>query len=136
MNDPTQTARGAPMPALSDLLDLKRMLKALGDTVRLQMVTVLARAGEVNVTDLGQMLAAGGHFVSQPLVSWHVSVLRRNGFVRTRRIGRLVYCSLDRVRYDVCLRMLADLVPVPRAEPAPAPSGLSDAPSGLVGRAR
>jgi hypothetical protein len=29
--------------------------------------------------------------------------------VRTRRIGRLVYCSLDRGRYEGCLRMLGEL---------------------------
>lgn len=88
-----------------DYTDLKKMLAILGDVVRLNMVHVLARSGEVNVTDLAQML-----LVSQPLVSWHLSRLRRVGFVRTRRQGRQVYCSLDLDRYRVCLRWLSAVV--------------------------
>ncbi len=131
MNDSTDVTRG---PHSLDLFDLKRMLKALGDEARLHMLALLAEVGEMNVTDLSLLLEARWRFVSQPLVSWHISVLRRGGFVRTRRIGRLVYCSLDRPRYDACLRMLAELTqPAPAettggttatqsANPAPAPT--------------
>src|SRR5215831_15959074 len=107
MDNPNALAREA------ELRDLKGMLKALGDIARLEIMAMLARSGERTVTDLGQMLAVNGHLISQPLVSWHISVLRRWGFVRTRRVGRLVYCSLDRARYDSCLRLLADLVQAP-----------------------
>jgi ArsR family transcriptional regulator, arsenate/arsenite/antimonite-responsive transcriptional repressor len=106
MNDAPDVSHG---PQSLDLLDLKRMLKALGDEARLHMLSLLAEVGETNVTDLSLLLEARWRFVSQPLVSWHISVLRRLGFVRTRRIGRLVYCSLDRGRYDGCLRMLGEL---------------------------
>lgn len=94
-------------------LDLKRMLKALGDVVRLMMISVLDASAEITVTDLAELLAARGRFVSQPLVSWHINQLRRAGFVRTRRIGRQVYCSLDKGRYGHCLRMLRELVGEP-----------------------
>jgi ArsR family transcriptional regulator len=114
MNDATDVTRG---PQSLDLLDLKRMLKALGDEARLHMLALLAEVGEINVTDLSLLLEARWRFVSQPLVSWHISVLRRGGFVRTRRIGRLVYCSLDRARYDECLRMLGELT-LPATPPA------------------
>ena len=93
-----------------ELIELKRMLRALGDVVRLEMITVLARQHEINVTDLGQMLMVNGRHISQPLVSWHLTMLRRVGLVRTRRDGRLVYCSLDTERYEYCLHALKQLV--------------------------
>lgn len=96
--------------ANDDYLELKRMLKALGDAVRLMMISVLDASNEITVTDLAELLATRGRFVSQPLVSWHISQLRRTGFVRTRRVGRQVYCSLDKGRYRQCLHMLGDLV--------------------------
>jgi|SRR5579884_860570 len=126
MDDPTHIAHGP------DLLDLQYMLKALADRVRLEMVAVLAASDEVTVTDLGATLAANGHLVSQPLVSWHISVLRRRGLVRTRRFGRQVYCSLDRTRYDSCLAALGALVR-PRAAQAPSAAGAPDA-TGMLGR--
>jgi ArsR family transcriptional regulator, arsenate/arsenite/antimonite-responsive transcriptional repressor len=88
-----------------DYTDLKRMLRALGDSVRLNIVHALASADEVKVTDLAALLA-----VSQPLVSWHLTILRRMEFVRTRRQGREVYCSLDATRYQQCVAMLAAVI--------------------------
>jgi ArsR family transcriptional regulator, arsenate/arsenite/antimonite-responsive transcriptional repressor len=88
-----------------DYMDLKRMLRALGDSVRLNIVHALASADEMKVTDLAAQLA-----VSQPLVSWHLTILRRMEFVRTRRQGREVYCSLDATRYQQCVAMLAAVI--------------------------
>src|SRR6478672_8366998 len=88
-----------------DYTDLKRMLRALGDAVRLNILQALARDDEVKVTDLAERLA-----VSQPLVSWHLTILRRMEFVRTRRQGREVYCSLDAARYQQCVTLLAAVI--------------------------
>lgn len=106
-----------------DYLDLKRTLRALGDVVRLHIVSVLAGRTEMNVTDLALVLAAEGRPISQPLVSWHLAMLRRASLVRTRRVGRLVYCSLDRDRYHACLHRLGELVGEPvSAAPRGAPA--------------
>ena len=98
---------------------LKYALKALGDSVRLHMVHILAGCEEMIVTDLTEALQRDGRLVSQPLVSWHLSKLRKEGLVRTRRYGRQVYCSLDRKRYEQCLRMLAELVVSPGSSSSP-----------------
>jgi DNA-binding transcriptional ArsR family regulator len=130
------------MKNTSDVMDdhgrreLKEMLKALGDIARLHMVEILAGVAEITVTDLTQALLAGGRLTSQPLVSWHLSILRRAGLVRTRRRGRLVYCSLDVTRYQLCLRKLGELVDnqAPRertATPAAAPP--PEGASGVMG---
>ena len=112
-----------------DYLELKRTLRALGDVVRLHIVHVLGGCAEITVTDLALMLAGDGRPVSQPLVSWHLAMLRRAGLVRTRRVGRLVYCSLDRERYQACLRRLGELVAAAGSAEAPVPSAAPNAPS-------
>jgi ArsR family transcriptional regulator, arsenate/arsenite/antimonite-responsive transcriptional repressor len=88
-----------------DVTDLRAVLRALGEDVRLNIMHQLAAQPETNVTDL---VAALG--VSQPLVSWHLRKLRRVGLVRTMRRGREVYCSLDAARYSECLRALSALI--------------------------
>jgi DNA-binding transcriptional ArsR family regulator len=70
---------------------LRGYLRALGDTVRLQLMRQLAAEGEMNVMDLAHALR-----ISQPLVSWHLGVLRRAELVAMRRQGREVWYSLDR----------------------------------------
>ncbi|HLY32127.1 MAG TPA: metalloregulator ArsR/SmtB family transcription factor [Ktedonobacterales bacterium] len=95
--------------ARQDYLELKRMLRTLGDEVRLNIVHTLASGAEITVTDLAERLV-----VSQPLISWHLGALKRVGLAQTRRQGRQVYCSLDLTRYRLCLRMLGKVI-----EPTP-----------------
>lgn len=109
-------------PSELELWDLRDMLKALGDVARLQMVHVLAGVTEMRVTDLGELILINGHHISQPLISWHLRVLRKCGLVRTRRSGRVVHCSLDRARYQHCLHLLREI-----AGEAPAPAGATQA---------
>jgi ArsR family transcriptional regulator len=85
--------------------ELKKMLKALADVARLNIVHHLADQREVNVTEICQSLG-----ISQPLVSWHLAMLRRAGLVGTRRLGRQVYCSLNMARFRLCQRWLAQIV--------------------------
>lgn len=114
------TQTGTPT-GWQDYTELEKLTRALADKVRLNIVRILANGQEVNVTDLTQQL-----LISQPLVSWHLTILRRNGLVRTRRQGRQVYCSLDVARCQQCLRQLADVVGGVQAPAAPASAGESD----------
>jgi len=36
--------------------------------------------------------------LSQPLASWHLRILRQAGLISTRRLGRQVFCRLNRER--------------------------------------
>ena len=94
------------------LIEMKAMLRALADVARLKIVHHLAGQSEVNVTEICQSLD-----ISQPLVSWHLAMLRRAGLVRRRRLGRQVYCSLDQARFQRCQQWLASLVAPPISEP-------------------
>ncbi len=100
---------------MEDWRDLKRMVKALGGVARLTIVYYLARREEITVTELTALLN-----ISQPLVSWHLRKLRKAGLIETRRSGRLVYCSLNSQRFQLCLQRLGGLVdPAVHAEPLP-----------------
>lgn len=114
------TQTGTPT-GWQDYTELEKLTHALADKVRLNIVRILANSQEVNVTDLTRQL-----LISQPLVSWHLAILRRNGLVRTRRQGRQVYCSLDAARCQQSLRQLGDVI---NGAPATAPTGETGDPS-------
>jgi DNA-binding transcriptional ArsR family regulator len=71
--------------------DLSVFFRALADRKRLRIAQYLAHNEHVTVTQLGMELR-----MSQPLISWHLRILRRAGIVKTRRVGRQVQCSLNR----------------------------------------
>jgi ArsR family transcriptional regulator len=71
--------------------DVSSYFRALADRKRWLIVRSLAQHGELTVTDLGKQLR-----LSQPLISWHLRMLRKANIVKTRRVGRQVWCSLDR----------------------------------------
>lgn len=85
--------------------DLKNMAKALADTARLTIIYHLVRHEEITVTALTELLG-----LSQPLVSWHLRKLRRADLITTRRVGRLVYCSLNKSRFELCVQYLQELI--------------------------
>jgi ArsR family transcriptional regulator, arsenate/arsenite/antimonite-responsive transcriptional repressor len=64
--------------------------RALGDRTRLAILAIL-RDGERCVCELTDSLD-----VSQPLLSFHLRVLRNAGLITDRRSGKWVYYTLDR----------------------------------------
>jgi ArsR family transcriptional regulator len=87
-----------------DVRDLRAALRALSDTARLRIVQYLAGCEEeTTVSDLTKALR-----ISQPLVSWHLRKLRRAQLISTRRVGRQVFCSLNRMRLADCSTSLSE----------------------------
>ncbi len=76
--------------ALVEARELRVFLVTVGDLVRLQVLRQLAQKEEMSVTELVRAVR-----VSQPLLSWHLGVLKRMGLVRVRRDGRLVWYALN-----------------------------------------
>lgn len=70
---------------------LARLLKAVADPTRLQMLSMLLAApdGEACVCDLGAPLAQ-----TQPTVSYHLKVLADTGLVARRRRGTWMWYSV------------------------------------------
>ena len=63
---------------------------ALANPPRLRILQRLGAVGEESVNDLAVHLR-----MSQPRISWHLRMLRVGGVIRTRREGRMAFCSLD-----------------------------------------
>ncbi len=84
------STRTSPRNQAKTLRDLALSFYALKDIVRLEMLSVLAER-EYTVNELAEALNK-----SQPLMSWHLRRLKAAGFVKIRRSGREVYCSIDR----------------------------------------
>ena len=68
---------------------LRTLYRALGDSIRLRILGLLAELGPVAVNELSSRV-----LVSQPLISWHLRILRLAGFIETERQGRVVICRL------------------------------------------
>ncbi len=86
------------------LRDLALSFYALKDVVRLEMLSALAQR-ECTVNELAKALNK-----SQPLVSWLLRRLKAAGFVKIRRSGREVYCSLDREMIQQQQREFQELI--------------------------
>lgn len=88
-----QALCGAPLPSgqlsAADAIELAKVLAALADPVRLQLVSLVAANGEVCSCDLQGPLGR-----SQPTISHHTSVLAEAGLLRGRKAGRWTWWSL------------------------------------------
>jgi ArsR family transcriptional regulator len=67
-------------------IDIAPMFKALGDPVRLRLMSLLASQTECCVCDLSDAFALSG-----PTISHHLKVLREAGLVSSQRRGTWVY---------------------------------------------
>jgi DNA-binding transcriptional ArsR family regulator len=78
------------MRALNQVRSLKAHFVGLANPTRLAILAELTE-GELGGSELARRLK-----LSQPLLSWHLRVMRRAGLIATRRAGRELLCSLDR----------------------------------------
>jgi ArsR family transcriptional regulator len=99
------------VPVVQGALDTQQanalapMFKALGDPVRLRLLSMIASAGdgEVCVCDLATEFALTG-----PTISHHLKVLREAGLVDSERRGTWIYYRI----VPAALAMLAGLLTV------------------------
>jgi ArsR family transcriptional regulator len=102
----------APLVA-EQATDLARAFKALGDPVRLRLLSLITSAGgEVCVCDL-----TGGFDLTGPTISHHLRVLREAGLVDCERRGTWVY----HWPRPGNLRTLSVLLDTPGLTPKPPP---------------
>jgi ArsR family transcriptional regulator len=88
----------------ADAADLAGAFKAIGDPVRLQLLSMIAShpGGEVCVCDLTPAFAVSG-----PTVSHHLRVLREAGLIDHDRRGTRVYYRPVPARLDALSQLLA-----------------------------
>lgn len=92
--------------------DLAKVFKALGDPVRLRLLSMIASrsGGEVCVCDLTPAFE-----LSQPTISHHLKLLRQAGLIDCERRGTWVYYWLVPETTD----RLAGILTRPAGEPLP-----------------
>ena len=78
-----------------DLRRLRTMYRALGDETRLRVIGLLAEVGPMPVNELSARVV-----LSQPLISWHLRILRLASLVETQRHGREVICRLRTAAFE------------------------------------
>jgi DNA-binding transcriptional ArsR family regulator len=69
--------------------DLKAHFVGLANPTRLAIISLLVD-GEMSAAEIARQLK-----LSQPLLSWHLRVMRRARLIETRRRGREISCGLD-----------------------------------------
>ena len=74
----------------SFMREFKAHFVGLANPTRLAIIAELV-AGDATGSELARRLK-----VSQPLLSWHLRIMRRAGLITTRRAGRELVCALDR----------------------------------------
>ncbi|HEY8424487.1 MAG TPA: metalloregulator ArsR/SmtB family transcription factor [Limnochordales bacterium] len=85
--------------------DLMRMLQAVGDPIRMQLVFLVGSRGPMNVTDITSQFK-----LSRPAISHHLKVLKDAGVLTGEKRGKEVYYRLNRHRAVDALRSLADAI--------------------------
>jgi DNA-binding transcriptional ArsR family regulator len=107
-----------------DLRRLRVLYRALGDETRLRVIALLAELGPMPVNQLSANVG-----LSQPLISWHLRILRLAGLIDTRRQGREVICQLRTAAFEELheleARLIGGTVSVDRAA-APGRSEVAD----------
>jgi len=114
-----ETAGGACCPPIAEAslpadqaVDLARMFKALGDPIRLRLLSRITSApdGEICVCDI-----TGDDFeVSGPTISHHLKVLREAGLIDGERRGTWVYYRPQPANLDQLAALLQTPAPVAR----------------------
>ena len=84
---------------------MAKYFRGLGDPIRLRILELLRREGELSVGELVQRLA-----LPQPQVSNHLACLRWCGFVEARRDGRTVYNRIADERVKAMLELAESLL--------------------------
>ena len=69
------------------------VLRALNHTLRQQIISVIDENKRITVTDLFKKLK-----LDQSVMSQHLAVLRRSGFVSTERDGKFIFYSINAPR--------------------------------------
>lgn len=82
-------------PADHDLRRLRALYRALGDETRLRIIGLLAELGPMPVHELSARVG-----LSQPLISWHLRILRLAGIIDTQRQGRATICRLRTAAFE------------------------------------
>lgn len=91
------------MSEKAELKKTAKILKALGNAYRLQIVQLLL-AGEKNVSEINREIR-----ISQPSLSQHLAKLKREGVLNSRRDQRQIYYFIQNLQVPRLLSISSDI---------------------------
>lgn len=77
------------------------VFRALNHKLRQQIMALLAERKKMTVTELYEQL-----LLEQSVVSQHLAILRRTGFVTTKKEGKFVWYMLQEKRIEQVIKVL------------------------------
>ncbi len=94
--------------------DCVSFCRALGDQTRQDILQLLRKRGEMRVSDIVSTFDRS----SQPTISHHLKILKHEGLVTSRRVGKEILHQLDEANVEECCGMLfAKLIPEKLVQP-------------------
>lgn len=91
-----------------DTLKIKKtsiVLKAINHKLRQVMLQLIGERGRVTVTEIFLHL-----HLEQSVASQHLAILRKSGFVKTKREGKFIYYSVNKQRLLNLNKFVDDLL--------------------------
>ena len=91
-----------------DTLDIKKtviFLRAINHKLRQVILKYIGEKGKVTVTEIFDHL-----LLEQAVASQHLAILRKAGFVKTKRDGKFIYYSVNRQRVMDLNKFVSDLL--------------------------
>ena len=91
-----------------DTLDIKKsaiILRAVNHKLRQVMLKFIGEKGQVTVTEIFEHL-----LLEQAVASQQLAILRKTGFVKTKREGKFIYYSVNRQRLLDLNKFVNDLL--------------------------
>ncbi len=91
-----------------DILKLKKaslILRAINHKLRLQILKLIQSEEKISVTEIYVKLR-----LEQSVVSQHLAILRRAGFVTTTRDGKFIYYNINHNRLDYVVKIVDELL--------------------------
>jgi len=91
-----------------DTLDIKKAvitLRAVNHKLRQIILKYIGERGQVTVTEIFEHL-----LLEQAVASQQLAILRRTGFVKTKREGKFIYYSVNRQRLLDLNRFVSELL--------------------------
>ncbi|MFD1737175.1 ArsR/SmtB family transcription factor [Bacillus salitolerans] len=85
--------------------EILRLLDAVSDPIRTQLIFLIGQHGRMNVTDITAHFA-----LSRPAISHHLKVLKDAGALSSNKKGQEVFYELNRRQVVTALRTLADSI--------------------------
>ena len=102
---PLEALENAPEINYYNIMKSSMVLRALNHKLREQIITIIQENKRLTVTQLYVKMR-----LEQSVISQHLAILRKAGFVKTERDGKFIYYSVNPDRMQELNRFVEELL--------------------------